>query len=138
MEACWNRPYFFDQGILFECRGCGNCCCGAPGVVRLTIENIKQIASFVQRSPQEILKDSVYPYQAHYSIRERKDGSCLYYEDGCRIYPVRPTQCSTYPFWISNLRSEESWRRTMQECPGIGRGTLYTKEQILTALNQRL
>ena len=33
MKKISNRPYFFDRGIHFECRRCGACCTGDPGIV---------------------------------------------------------------------------------------------------------
>ena len=59
------------------------------------------------------------------------DGRCFFYEDGCRIYPVRPGQCSSYPFWFINLRSEKKWHSVSEECRGIGQGRLYSKKKIL-------
>ena len=46
------------------------------------------------------------------------------------IYPVRPGQCRTWPFWSENLASPNAWNKTAQKCPGINRGKLYSYEQI--------
>ena len=74
-----------------------------------------------------------------YSILEDSDGRCLFYEDdGCKIYPVRPNQCAAYPFWFENLRSIKEWRRITRECPGIGRGPLYAKEQVLKMVRSNM
>lgn len=131
-----NRSYFFDQGIRFECQGCGQCCCGAPGVIRVTMEEIVRIAEHLSTSSYAILETCVFPYESAFSIRERTDGSCLFYETGCRIYPVRPLQCRTFPFWFNNMRSEKKWEQTCRQCPGIGQGPVYNKEQILSILNK--
>lgn len=136
MDPYWNRSYFFDQGICFECQSCGFCCTGAPGIVRVTIEDINRISDYISISSDELLQCYLYPYKNIFSIREREDGACLFYENGCRIYPVRPVQCKTYPFWFNNLRSEQSWQKTKKACPGIGKGVLHTKEQILALLNR--
>ncbi len=64
-------------------------------------------------------------------LKNIPDGRCLFYDDGCSIYPVRPDQCKTYPFWFENLRSVKKWRRLSRECPGIGCGPLYSKDKIL-------
>ena len=136
MNSIDDRSYFFDQGIRFTCQNCGDCCCGAPGIIRVTLEDIMRIASYLNQSPQDILNNSVSPYKEVYTIRERQDGCCLYYESGCRIYPVRPIQCRTYPFWFNNLRSEKNWNRVCRACPGINFGRLFSKEQILEILNR--
>lgn len=47
-------------------------------------------------------------------LREDADG-----KRGCSIYPVRPTQCRTWPFWPSNLKSRSAWESSAQSCPGM-------------------
>ena len=37
----------------------------------------------------------------------------------CSVYHLRPTQCRTWPFWASNLRSERDWREAAAHCPGM-------------------
>jgi len=46
------------------------------------------------------------------------------------IYPVRPTQCRTWPFWAGNLRSPADWNEAARRCPGINHGRVYDIEQI--------
>jgi Fe-S-cluster containining protein len=45
--------------------------------------------------------------------RETETGpSCVFLDtetNQCTIYPVRPIQCSTYPFWSSIIESEYHW-----------------------------
>ncbi len=60
---------------------------------------------------------------------------CVFLENGqCLIYEVRPVQCRTYPFWPENLKNKYSWQQTMEECPGIGQGKLFAKEEIISLL----
>jgi Fe-S-cluster containining protein len=49
---------------------------------------------------------------------------------GCTIYSVRPRQCRTWPFWDSNIKSEQSWQTTCEACPGAGKGKLYSLEAV--------
>ena len=49
---------------------------------------------------------------------------------GCTIYPVRPRQCRTWPFWESNVVTPEEWQRTCEICPGSGKGELIPVEEI--------
>jgi Fe-S-cluster containining protein len=46
------------------------------------------------------------------------------------VYPVRPPQCRTWPFWESNLESPEAWQKTCDDCPGSGQGELIPVEEI--------
>ena len=48
------------------------------------------------------------------------------------VYPVRPAQCRTWPFWNSNLESEETWKEVVSVCPGSGCGNLVPLVQIQT------
>jgi Fe-S-cluster containining protein len=71
------------------------------------------------------------------TLRERSNGDCVFYDRsaGCTIYPVRPKQCRTWPFWESNVISPEAWRRTCEVCPGSGKGELISAEEITRRLN---
>ncbi len=124
--------YFFDQGIRFGCQCCGACCTGAPGIVRVSPPEIDAIAAYLDRPVPWVVEEFVAPWEHGLRIREYDDGRCILYENGCRIYPVRPGQCQTFPFWFVNLRSEARWRTISQNCPGIGTGRRYTRDEILT------
>jgi len=67
------------------------------------------------------------------SLREFANGDCVFLDPrtrGCTVYPVRPAQCRTWPFWNSNLVSEEAWDRAHEKCPGMGQGDLVQLEII--------
>ena len=131
VQALRLRPYFFDAGLQFECLRCGQCCTGAPGTIYVSAEEIDALARHFQLSVARFTAQYLYPYQDSYSIGEHADGRCLFFDEGCRIYPLRPHQCRSFPFWFSNLRSENRWRDVARQCPGIGRGRRYSRDQIL-------
>lgn len=138
MENNLDRSYFFDDGIQFECTQCGHCCQGAPGIVRASWGELDAIAGSLSVTIKHLLdKGIAEPYEAAYRLHEDpKDGRCVFFENnGCRVYDARPLQCRTWPFWFNNLRSEACWRAVAKECPGIGRGRLYTKQEILELLS---
>jgi Fe-S-cluster containining protein len=70
------------------------------------------------------------------SLRERANGDCIFYDRtaGCTIYPVRPRQCRTWPFWESNVVTPEAWEQTCDICPGSGQGDLIPAEEITRRL----
>jgi Fe-S-cluster containining protein len=138
MKKLYNRPYFFDQGIHFECQQCGVCCTGDPGIIYVGRDEIHRIAENISMDISPFIERYLYPFRTGYSIKEHPDGRCLFYEDGCTIYPVRPDQCKTYPFWFENLRSIKKWKRLARECPGIGSGPLYSKEKILVIVQSTM
>jgi len=53
----------------------------------------------------------------------------------CLVYPVRPRQCRTWPFWPEVLRSRDAWDRATEKCPGIGKGKYH---DLLAIENLRL
>lgn len=134
LKSLHARPYFFDDGLKFTCRQCGACCNGAPGIIYVGADEIEPVAHYLEVPYEIFVARCLYPFQDSYSIREDEDGRCIFYENGCAIYPVRPLQCRTFPFWFQNLRSVQDWRKVAVGCPGIGHGQLYTKAEIFTIL----
>lgn len=127
---------WYQGGLRFECTGCGDCCTGAPGYVWVTREEIRRIAKHLGRDdewlPPEILRRVGFKY----SLTERNNGDCVFLQQkkdgqrGCSIYPVRPLQCRTWPFWTVNLKSPSCWAETSERCPGMNNGRQYTYVQI--------
>lgn len=134
MKELYDRSYFFDHGLRFECIRCGKCCKWSPGVVSIDKKECPRIAQYLDISLPCFIKKYLHPFRNGYRILEKPNGWCPFYdeESGCTIYSVRPVQCRTFPFWFTILRSEENWHRISRQCPGIGRGNLYSKDQILT------
>lgn len=126
-----DRPYFFDQGLSFECQCCGACCTGAPGTIYVGPDEIDLIAGHLRLDPSEMKQRCLYPYKGSFSIKEDHQGNCLFFDNGCTIYPVRPVQCRAFPFWFDNVRSQARWRNIARQCPGIGKGRRYSKEEII-------
>ncbi len=138
MNKLYNRSYFFDQGIHFECQLCGLCCMGEPGIVYVTENEVAKIAKYLSKQVSSFIETYLLPFKVGYRIKEHADGRCFFYKNECVIYPVRPRQCATFPFWFENIRSPKKWRRVADECPGIGRGPLYSKEKILKIINSTI
>lgn len=133
-----DRATFFDDGIRFECIRCGACCTGDPGTVYLAREEVPLVARFLGMSEKAFIARHLIPYRRGFTILEQPDGRCDFFENGCAIYPVRPRQCRTFPFWLDNMRSEKRWESVAKTCPGIGRGPLYDKEAILASIHESL
>ncbi len=132
------RSYFFDPGIRFECQQCGACCGGEPGTIYLSRTEVFEIAGYLNMAAAEWVGRFCYPYKDSYSLDEDAQGRCCLFDNGCTVYPVRPMQCRTFPFWFSNLRSIERWRKVEQACPGIGMGRHYDRDQILAIVRSTL
>ena len=134
MSLLSDRSYFFDDGIRFSCLRCGACCTGAPGVVRVSREELKAMTTHLGQPASQVIATYMTDFEDGYRVLEASDGRCLFFENGCRIYPVRPVQCRTFPFWLRNLRSEVNWAAIRKECPGIGKGRHHDREEILAIL----
>lgn len=132
------RTYFFDPGLRFECQRCGACCCGEPGTIYVAPDELAPLAAHLDTTPERLIRAALYPFRDSYSIGEHADGRCLFYEHGCQIYPVRPRQCRSYPFWREHLRSWRRWQVLARHCPGIGRGRLLTRQHVLELVQQSL
>ncbi len=126
-----DQPWYED-GLAFECTRCGKCCTGDPGYVWVTEEELSKIAAFLGRPVQEVREFYSRKARGQRSLREKSNGDCIFYDrqKGCTIYPVRPPQCRTWPFWESNVATPEAWDHTCQVCPGSGQGEVIPVEEI--------
>lgn len=118
---------WYRDGLKFDCTQCGNCCSGAPGYVWVTKEDRRAIAEFLKAPSGALDERHVRRVGFRYSLNEHRNGDCIFLKsvDGkriCGIYPVRPLQCRTWPFWHHNLRSPEAWQAAAETCPGMNRG----------------
>ena len=129
---------WYGGGLRFTCTQCGNCCSGAPGDVWVNETQRRAIAAFLELDYDDFMARYVRKQGSRYSLQERdaqNDWACVFLkeEDGrrlCSIYPVRPTQCRTWPFWNHNLRSPAAWEAAGTICPGLNQGKHYDFVQI--------
>ncbi len=133
---------WYSAGLHFSCTQCGRCCSGSPGFVLLTEDECIAIArrlnmplhAFKSRythlmSRGRSLNDQPHlHYDCVFLDRTTIPGKAI-----CGIYEDRPAQCRTWPFWSSNLHSEQHWTRAAKVCPGIDHGPHHTLVQITAA-----
>lgn len=128
-----NKEPWYKDGLRFTCTQCGDCCTGEPGYVWVTDDEIRRIAEYRGISLGEMRINHIKLALGRVSLREFANGDCTFLDGAtrrCTIYPVRPAQCQTWPFWNSNLETEEAWQHVTQVCPGAGCGELVQLEQI--------
>jgi Fe-S-cluster containining protein len=135
-ESKTDQPWY-QSGLRFRCTMCGHCCTGAPGFVWVTDEEIRAIAEFLHEPVELVIAAQTRVAHPGRSLREKQNGDCVFYDKtaGCTIYPVRPDQCRTWPFWNSNVQTRENWQHTCEICPGSGHGDLIPPEEITRRLN---
>ena len=56
-------------------------------------------------------------------LAEGQGGRCVFLEEGrvaiCRVHPVRPERCRSWPFWPELRDTAEGLREARRFCPGI-------------------
>jgi uncharacterized protein len=114
------KPWY-SEGLSFKCTECGQCCSGSPGYTWVIPEEIYAIANFLKKSIDEFSRQYIRQVGERYSLLEHSSTyDCVFLKDKkCQIYPVRPTQCRTFPWWKKNLRSKNDWENAAQFCEGI-------------------
>src|SRR3954454_20260637 len=141
-------PWYAD-GLKFTCQQCGNCCTGGPGYVWISDEEIQRLAEYLKLSQQETIEKYCRRINGRLSLKEVRRGplyDCVFLTEqkvepgngdrvvqpkrGCSIYPVRPLQCRTWPFWDGNLASASAWKRAGKGCHGIDRGRAFSRDEI--------
>ena len=118
-----NRPWWM-KGVPFSCQAdCGKCCDEPGGIVYLRPEDAQILSKHHQLEIDEWLeRDCRQTLDGRFVLKSDPiTDSCIYLSDDkkCTVYESRPVQCKSYPFWPENLRSERSWKRTIEECPGL-------------------
>lgn len=132
-----NKTCWYAAGLHFECLECGRCCSGPEqGYIWITRPEIELAGEFLKIPAGQFKNQYLKRVGLRTSIIEHdvtKD--CIFLRQvkdkkQCIIYPVRPNQCRTWPFWSSNLTSPDTWKETEHRCMGINRGRLYSFEEI--------
>jgi Fe-S-cluster containining protein len=124
---------WFQEGLRFQCSGCGDCCTGAPGFVWVNSREIRLLAEAVGLSKEEFEATYVRRIGVRKSLIEYDDGDCVLFDPDqrqCTAYEARPRQCRTWPFWESTAGTREDWEETCRECPGCGKGPLVPAKEV--------
>ena len=129
------RMSFYDGGLKFECTRCSRCCRHTPGYVFLSKWDLKKISRSIATPREEVIDRYCRTVDINgfkrLSLKEKANLDCIFWEKhGCTIYSSRPLQCRSFPFWSSNLTSQDTWRETAAGCQGIGRGPEHSRRKI--------
>ena len=115
---------WWKDGIPFTCLpDCGRCCNEPNGIVHLSIDDAECLAEYFEIPVEQWLeRDCRRRGDGKWVLKSRPvDGICIYLDEDmkCSVYSSKPTQCSAFPWWNENLRSERSWRKVVRNCPGL-------------------
>jgi Fe-S-cluster containining protein len=132
-EQGMNPKPWYDKGLRFECTKCGACCRnhGDYAFVYLTEHDLRAIPRFIGISRAQFVERYCTKDEDWIVLRMDRPACAFLDEDNrCTIYPVRPKQCATWPFWTENL-DRSTWEGPIQDCcPGIGKGPLSSAAEI--------
>ena len=101
----------------FKCVRCGNCC-RWRGWVQITDGDITSIARFLGMEQRDFIEQytRLHLTRERLALNELPDGRCIFLdgENVCRIQPVKPLQCRTFP----ETWNFSDWR---EQCDGIAK-----------------
>ncbi|MFW6181483.1 MAG: YkgJ family cysteine cluster protein [Spirochaetota bacterium] len=125
---------WYARGLAFQCTMCGHCCSGYPGYVYLSARDLDSIPEFLGMDKPLFMRRYTRVVQVYgerrLSLVEKPPCDCVFWNGSCAVYPVRPYQCRSFPFWKGILASRADWERAAISCPGIGRGPLHPPGEI--------
>ena len=96
-----SKPWYAN-GLRFNCTQCGNCCRnhGEYTFVYLARKDVLAIAGHLKLTPKAFIAEYCNVVDGWVTLR-MDEPACRFLEEDnrCAIYPVRPKQCATWPFW---------------------------------------
>ena len=110
---------FFPKTCI-ECQG--RCCNGESGNIFVNSKEIKAISRFLGIEVSKFIEEYLIKESFKFSVKEIKTNenyACIFFDkkrNKCSIYPVRPNQCRTFPFW-NYFKGKP--KEAARECPGI-------------------
>jgi len=130
--------FYQHARLRFECTGCGACCTGgADHYVETSATERAAIRAFLGLSPAWFRRRYLVRVDADTTgIRLERNGRCPFLgaDNRCRVYPVRPRQCRTYPWWPELVENKRDWTEEARRCEGMNRGTVVPLSAIERSL----
>jgi len=124
---------WYESGLPFSCTACGNCCRsrGEYSHVYLREEEVAAIADHLGVDRVEFVRTQVVVEDGWITLLPGRD-RCQFLDDAgrCTVYPVRPVQCRTWPFWDINLERRVWEEEVNAVCPGSRDGTIHDADRV--------
>jgi len=120
----------------------------SSNLIYLTEKDVHAISNRTGMRPPDFV-DTLYDYSECYVkiedggrkvildlpvMRSKEDTTCVFYQEGCSIYSVRPIACRLFPFRVEeetlsngDILLNISYNPT---CPGIGKGKMVDRKKL--------
>ena len=153
-----------QKGFKFSCQKCGNCCKGREeGNIFIYKPDLDVLFKYFKcntdakkfkfsqeyfditsqkfiYTDKKVNKKKSYFYDTLvFKLVGEKEECCFLEEDNsCKIYSVRPFQCTSYPIWRVLLTKKKNWDKNLKKCKGINHnnGSFYSKKRIIDILEK--
>ena len=133
------KPLYERKSLCFSCSACGNCCTtGNDYYVYLNEREARRIRKYLKLSSGWFRRRYLERLDnGDLVAASAADGQCVFLDANrrCRVYPVRPLQCRTYPFWPELTGNLKTWQAEAGRCEGINRGEAVALERIRRSVN---
>ncbi|MGA7279886.1 MAG: YkgJ family cysteine cluster protein [Desulfocapsaceae bacterium] len=118
---------------LFQCRQCGFCCHGESTVSLNETDQKNMVAALNLTSAQ--VAERYWRVNGTRVQMKTIEGHCIFYREGCTVYPGRPWRCAQWPLVPAILHDENNFITIRESCPGISRELSYEEfKKILARL----
>jgi hypothetical protein len=109
------------NSFSFDCTKCGKCCYG-PGNVYFSQKDCINIKKYLKLNEDQWnqLAQRIFHKNQNGIYIHKTYNKCYFLDDKnrCRIYPIRPLQCRTFPFWPSYFSKLKELENLIHSCPG--------------------
>ncbi len=116
---------------IFKCAQCGFCCHGET-TVSLNQDDQRRMVEALGLPREEV---AVKYWRINGATVQMKtvDGACIFYKNGCSVYPGRPWRCAQWPLVPALLDDESNFVIIRNSCPGINKELSYEEFRELLA-----
>jgi len=96
----------FSTDVKFKCQNCNFCCTGA---------NVNLLGDDISKIDKKYLEE----HEHGFSLKQKKDGKCIFLKENCTNYKNRPIVCHEYPFKVTFVKPNLAYIDLMYSCAGV-------------------
>ena len=112
-----------ERSLLFTCQRCGFCCHGETTVSLDESDQQRMLDHLGLRG--EVVGQRYWRVTGQTVQMRIVEHRCIFYHDGCSVYPGRPWRCAEWPLVRAILIDEANFTAISDSCPGINKDLSY-------------